>query len=67
MDYEVCRECKLLPVCAGGCPRGAVHFGRSPECEACKYILDWLLEDQYMNVKGGAKHGDSDRAVNASA
>ena len=67
MDYEVCRECRLLPVCAGGCPRGAVHFGRSPKCEAGKYILDWLLEDQYMTVKGGAKHGDSDRAVNASA
>ena len=65
MNYEACRECRLLPVCAGGCSRMAVHFGRSPECESCKYILDALLENQY--IKGGARHGDSNRAVNAFA
>ena len=67
VNYESCRECKILPVCAGGCPRGAVHFGREPDCEACKYILDALLEAQCMNVKGGAKHGDSNRTLTVSA
>lgn len=43
MDYETCRNCGLLPVCAGGCPRGAVHSGRIPECESFKYVLDDLL------------------------
>ena len=67
MNYESCRECRILPLCAGGCPRGAVHFGKRPNCEACKYILDVLLEAQCMNVKGGAKHGNSDRTFTASA
>lgn len=46
MNYDVCRECSLLPVCAGGCPRMAVHCGRSPECEACKYVISELLAFQ---------------------
>ena len=43
MDYETCRDCGLLPVCAGGCPRGCVHSGGLPECESFKYVLDDLL------------------------
>lgn len=50
MNYASCRDCGLLPVCAGGCPRGTVHFGRSPECEPCRYVIGELLAFQ---AKGG--------------
>ena len=43
LNAPACRECRILPVCAGGCPREAVHFGKTPECECCKYILDDML------------------------
>ena len=56
MNYEACRECKLLPVCAGGCPHEAVHYGKRPACEPCKYILDELL---MLQVKGGVRDGNN--------
>ena len=56
MNYEACRECKLLPVCAGGCPHEAVHYGKNPDCEPCKYILDELL---MLQVKGGVQNGNN--------
>lgn len=55
IDYASCRECGLLPVCAGGCPRGSVHYRRSPECEACKYIIGELLAFQ---AEGGVRCGN---------
>ena len=56
MNYEACRECELLPVCAGGCPHEAVHYGKKPACEPCKYILDELL---MLQVKGGVRDGNN--------
>ena len=50
MNYDTCRNCELLPVCAGGCPRMSVHFGKSPECESCRYVIGELLAFQ---AKGG--------------
>lgn len=43
-----------------------VHYGRSPECELCRYILGGLLENQYVKVKGGRNNGDDIRAINDS-
>ena len=59
MNYKSCRECKVLPVCAGGCPRKAVHFGGSNECEYYRYILDDLLRLNYFIAKGGGRNGVS--------
>lgn len=49
-----CRECKLLPLCLGSCPR--LHFDGFPESERCptfKFNLDKLLLQHYEKYLGG--------------
>lgn len=37
-NFEKCRECSSLPICAGGCPYNG-HRAGEPVCERWKYVL----------------------------
>jgi uncharacterized protein len=56
-----CRECKLLPVCLGGCPsrRADRDFSNEEMCESWKYNLSSMLEiiaaSRYQAVPQPAK------------
>lgn len=42
-DHD-CRECKVLPVCMGGCPNKAITFGsEGKNCDHLKYVSDDYL------------------------
>lgn len=44
IDDEKCRECSILPICAGGCPRESVYFQKQNKCEDIKFIIKDLME-----------------------
>lgn len=49
LDFEKCRNCNLLPVCAGGCYDKAKRArGRGPVCLPIKYNIDSIMEHYYM-------------------
>lgn len=46
-EHEECLECKLLPVCMGGCPYNLKRLGK-PNCEKWKYNLEEILKYTYI-------------------
>ena len=49
-DYSQCIDCKILPICGGGCPRELVHFGKSSRCSPLKYNITELMEVCALNI-----------------
>jgi uncharacterized protein len=45
-EFEQCRECKLLPICMGGCPYNG-QKKQQPQCEKWKYNLTNILKLAY--------------------
>jgi uncharacterized protein len=50
-DLEKCRECDLLPICAGGCPYKVLHDGDNESCIDFKYNLHEMLRLKYEDIK----------------
>ncbi len=46
LKFDKCSECKVLPICMGGCPNLNVQKQKNeePECERIKYVLEDLLK-----------------------
>jgi uncharacterized protein len=43
-----CSQCKLLPICAGGCPREQINFSSSPKCEDFKFNIEDIIKFNYL-------------------
>lgn len=41
---EKCMNCKVLPICHGGCPRKVIYFSK----RKCKQLADESLQDYYV-------------------
>jgi uncharacterized protein len=50
---QECRDCKILPLCMGGCPHNALYRKKSkePRCESWKYHLIEMLNLTYLGHK----------------
>lgn len=46
---EECLECKLLPVCSGGCPYNGMTGGNNKSCSTFKFNLTEMLKLMYEN------------------
>jgi uncharacterized protein len=46
-DY-ICRECKYLPLCMGGCPKSRLDNSR--DCSYWKYSLDEYIEEYIQEI-----------------
>ncbi|MBI5805150.1 radical SAM protein [candidate division TA06 bacterium] len=42
IDNEICRNCKLLPLCMGGCPTVRKRYARPEESGICEYWDEFL-------------------------
>jgi uncharacterized protein len=54
-DYQACAQCKVLPICMGGCSHPRTMAGRSaPPCTSVKYYIDDLVRyvGEHLNVEG---------------
>jgi len=50
---EKCRDCKLLPICMGGCSDAMKNSAEGqPVCGTVKYNLEKVLEYYYRELKG---------------
>jgi uncharacterized protein len=53
-EFGKCKDCKLLPLCMGGCPYIGLKKS-SPECDVVKFNLDYYLKnyllDKYLTKK----------------
>ena len=50
---EKCRNCKILPICMGGCPDAMNNSADGqPVCGTVKYNLDKIIEYYYEQLKG---------------
>ena len=58
MDIAECRECNILPICAGGCPyyyyKGEHVSSGKPNCVSWRYLLDEHLQRSYQQWKANA-------------
>lgn len=52
-DLKECADCKILPLCAGGCPREVLRNHKRQRCEDIKYtIKDWMkLYIKYKDIE----------------
>jgi len=51
-EFEDCINCKVLPVCAGGCPHlGIFRNKNKPECDKSKYNIEKLVKTRYRLEK----------------
>lgn len=50
--YLPCKECNILPLCLGGCPRYRQMEGKV-DCSEYKYILEQSIRDYVNHVRGG--------------
>lgn len=46
-DSEKCSECKLLPICMGGCPYFRLNANSGESCEKWKYSLEEVMKYTY--------------------
>lgn len=54
-QYAVCRECKILPICMGGCPFTLYDNDDAlPKCDEWKYNLDFFVRQKILNMEGKA-------------
>lgn len=44
--HKKCMECKVLPICMGGCPSRGIINNNKPYCELAKYCLEDALKTQ---------------------
>lgn len=54
-DYQTCHQCKVLPICMGGCSHPRTMAGKSdPPCTSVKYYVDDLVRyvGEHLNVEG---------------
>lgn len=47
--YEECKDCKLLPVCQGGCKINAYIYKDEHACSPIKAIFPELIEEYLKN------------------
>jgi uncharacterized protein len=50
-EVEKCRQCKILPICAGGCPYKILQDGENENCIDFKYNLQEMLRLKYEEIK----------------
>lgn len=51
LDSERCRECKILPLCMGGCPKTRI-IDKKKSCDKLRNIINKYLEKQVLeNLK----------------
>lgn len=56
-EYTECVECKLLPLCMGGCGYRAMFVNKvKPECAEWKYSLEHYIRTRFMREKEITKH-----------
>ena len=48
---EKCKDCKYLPICAGGCPDRMLEENEAI-CDTVKFNLDKVLQYYYNTLKG---------------
>ena len=47
-----CKECKMLPICMGGCQDLVIDKKNDPVCDTVKYNLDNIIKFYYEKLKG---------------
>lgn len=51
-EYPDCVECKMLPICMGGCANQAMFVNKGrPECKEWKYGLEHYVRTRFSNLK----------------
>lgn len=51
-EYPDCVECKMLPICMGGCAHHAMFINRGrPECKEWKYSLENYVRSRFLSLK----------------
>lgn len=51
-EYPDCVECKMLPICMGGCAHHAMFINRDrPECKEWKYSLENYVRSRFSSLK----------------
>lgn len=51
-EYSDCVECKMLPICMGGCAHQAMFINRGrPECKEWKYGLEHYVRARFSSLK----------------
>ena len=45
-----CRNCKVLPLCMGGCPHPRIFGNNKPSCESIKFQMDYVIEQVSMAI-----------------
>jgi uncharacterized protein len=51
-EYPDCVECKMLPICMGGCAHQAMFINRGrPECKEWKYGLEHYVRARFSSLK----------------
>lgn len=48
---EKCTNCKLIPVCMGGCPYSRIVLGQGNECDLIKYNIKDIMLNYYNTFK----------------
>lgn len=53
IENKECQQCKMLPICMGGCPDLSRKTGdERPVCDTIKFNLDKVIEFYYEHLKG---------------
>lgn len=52
LKNKKCKECKMLPICMGGCPDLVIDNKNDPVCDIVKYNLDNIIKFYYEKLKG---------------
>jgi sulfatase maturation enzyme AslB (radical SAM superfamily) len=53
----MCRDCKLLPVCMGGCRVAELGLAPMTQCLPAKSVIPELMEEAYL-LMSSRKAGD---------
>ncbi|WP_243454595.1 radical SAM/SPASM domain-containing protein [Desulfosporosinus fructosivorans] len=64
-EYADCVECKMLPICMGGCGYRAMFVNKDwPDCAEWKYSLEHYVRARFNQEKEIISHGDVPFATN---
>ncbi len=50
--YDQCKQCKILPLCLGGCPFSLYDNDDAlPRCDAWKYYMDFFIKQKILGLE----------------
>lgn len=65
-EYSDCLECKMLPICMGGCAHQAMFINKGrPECKEWKYGLEHYVRAKFSSLKSIIKDSDKTAIISS--